>query len=52
MDWEDVDDLASDVAARAGRSMGHTESNPFYGQVKTVGDLVLFLTYQPKRGAT
>ncbi len=51
MDWEDVDDLVRDVASRASRSMDHTESNPFYGQVRKVGDLVLFLNYQPKCAA-
>jgi hypothetical protein len=51
MDWEDVDELLKDAAFRAGRSLEHTESNPFYGQVRNAGDLVLFLMYQPKRGA-
>jgi len=51
MDWEDVDDLVRKVAMRAGRSMEHTETNPFYGQVRNVGDLVLFLMDQPMRGA-
>lgn len=48
MDWEDVDDLLKDVALRAGRSLERSESNPLYGQVRKVGDLVLFLMYQPK----
>lgn len=51
MDWEDVDDLIRDVAARAGRSLEHSESNPFYGQVRNVGDLVLFLKHQQKCAA-
>ncbi|HEY9401908.1 MAG TPA: hypothetical protein VIQ24_04405 [Pyrinomonadaceae bacterium] len=51
MDWEDVDDLLGEVALRSGRSLERSESNPFYGQVRNVGDLVLFLMYQPKRGA-
>ncbi len=51
MDWEDVDDLLRDVASRAGRSLEHLESNPFYGRVRNVGDLVLFLMYQPKCAA-
>lgn len=51
MDWEDVDDLIRDVAARAGRSLEHSESNPFYGQVRNVGDLVLFLKHQRKCAA-
>lgn len=50
MDWEDVDDLLGDVAIRAGRSLERLELNPFYGQVRSVGDLVQLLMYQPKRG--
>ncbi|HET9479040.1 MAG TPA: hypothetical protein VFO72_06845 [Pyrinomonadaceae bacterium] len=51
MDWDDVDDLLSDVALRAGRSLDRIESNPLYGQLRTVADLVLFLMHQPKCGA-
>jgi hypothetical protein len=51
MDWDDVDDLLADVAFRAGRSLENLELNPLYGQVRNVGDLVLFLMYQPKSGA-
>jgi hypothetical protein len=51
LDWDDLDDLARDVAARAGRLMDQPERNPFYGRVRTVWDLVLFLDYQPRRAA-
>jgi hypothetical protein len=52
MDWEDLDDLAGDMAARAGRSMEHTKSNPLFGKVKSVRDLVLFLSLQPEQAAS
>lgn len=45
---EDLDDLAYEIARRAGRSMEDIESNPRYDQgVATVGDLILFLNEQP-----
>jgi hypothetical protein len=47
IDPDDLDDLARDIAFRARRSMGSCEQNPLYGKVKTVGDVVAFLTYQP-----
>jgi hypothetical protein len=52
MDWEDVDDLVRDAASRAGRTLERAEENPFHGQMRNVGDLVLFLMYQPERGAS
>ena len=51
MDKEDLEDLVRDVARRAGRSMEYKESNPLFGQVRTVGDVVLFLTHQPPDSA-
>jgi hypothetical protein len=48
MDWEDFNDLAADVAFRAGRSLKHLEQNPLaVEQISNVGDLVLFLSHQP-----
>lgn len=47
IDPEDFDDLARDIAFRARRSMDACDKNPFYGKVKTVGDIVTFLEYQP-----
>lgn len=49
IDPEDLDDLASDMAFRAGRSLEDSEKNPFFGKVKTVSDLVSFLANQPSR---
>ena len=49
LDEDDLDlDLLPDIAQRAGRTLEHTEINPHYGQVRTVRDLVMFLTVQPK----
>jgi hypothetical protein len=48
MDWDDVDDLLSAAALRAGRSLDYLEPNPFYGRVRSVGDLVQLLMNQPK----
>lgn len=48
IDWEDVDDLAEEVAQRAGYDISDCEANPLYGSVKTVEDFVLFFTHQPK----
>jgi len=48
IDPEDLDDLGRDIAFRARRSMDACDRNPFYGKVKTVGDIVAFLEYQPR----
>lgn len=48
IDPEDLDDLARDIAFRARRSMEACDKNPFYGKVKTIGDIVTFLEYQPR----
>lgn len=48
IDPEDLDDLARDIAFRARRSMDACDKNPLYGKVKTVGDIVTFLEYQPR----
>ena len=45
---EDLDEVAEELAVKAGRQWADLESNPLYGQVTTVGDLVLFLNRQPK----
>ena len=45
IDPEDLNfDLLPEVAGRAGYSLQQPESNPFFGRVQTVGDLVKFLT--------
>lgn len=48
---EDVDDVLLEAASRAGRSVDHTEANPLYGRVVTVGDLVAFIANQPRVAA-
>lgn len=48
LDLDDVEDLLQDVAKRSGRSLERTEGNPYYGQLRTVMDLVLFINAQPK----
>jgi hypothetical protein len=36
IDWEDLDDLVTEIAGRCGRSMDGWERNPYYGKVSTV----------------
>lgn len=45
---EDLDDLAEDIAYRTGRSLEGGDKNPLCGNVKTVSDLVMFFTHQPR----
>jgi hypothetical protein len=48
LDPDDIDlDVLADVASRTGRSIRDTKSNPFFGGVKTAGDLVAFFCAQP-----
>ena len=44
---DDIEDIAQNIAERAGYSLDQYEQNPLCGQVETVGDLVQFLAYQP-----
>lgn len=48
IDEEDLEDIGSAIAARAGYDMKDTKGNPLYGKVKTIKDLVLFFTHQQK----
>jgi hypothetical protein len=48
IDPEDLEDVATNVAVRAGYDLGDNKQNPFYGKLKTVGDLVMFFTHQRK----
>ncbi len=47
IDSEDLTDIVTDVAERAGYSGDDFELNPMCGKVETVGDLVLFVNQQP-----
>lgn len=49
LDAEEVEDLGKWVSTRCSRSLKDTTTNPFYGRVRTVGDLVQFLNAQPKQ---
>lgn len=48
IDDEDLDmDLLVEMLQRTSRSKDDTSSNPYYGKVKTVADLVYFVNAQP-----
>ena len=48
IDDEDLDvDLLVEILQRTSRSKEDTPSNPYYGKVKTVADLVYFVNAQP-----
>jgi len=48
IEMDDVEmDLAPMVAERTGRLLDRTESNPFFGKLSTVADLVRFFSSQP-----
>ncbi|MBK8188117.1 MAG: hypothetical protein IPK77_13205 [Cellvibrio sp.] len=48
MDLEDLDDIYFEIAEKLGISTDNPESNPYWNQVTTVKNLVLFLHNQPK----
>ena len=48
MDSEVLDYLAYYIASRSGRSMVDTKSNPLYGKVRTVRDIVNFMENQQR----
>jgi hypothetical protein len=51
VDLDDVSfDLIPAVARRSGHTLENAKSNPLYGKIVTVGDLVRFITLQPMAG--
>ncbi len=52
IDSEELEWMVIDVAKRCGRSLKNCEENPYYAQVKSVGDVVRFLNSQPKHQAS
>lgn len=48
IDGEDAEDIAEEVAQRAGYSLDDCSANPLNGKVSTLGDLVLFMMQQPR----
>jgi hypothetical protein len=52
LDEDDLDmDVAVQIEQRTGRSLDDSSSNPHFGKVKTIRDLVLFFQSQAKRSA-
>jgi hypothetical protein len=50
IDPDDLDlDIVVEIADRAGYSLDQAEANPMHGNIRTVRDLVKFITRQPKR---
>jgi hypothetical protein len=48
IDQGDLDDLiSSNIVERTNRSSEPFPNNPYYGKVKTVGDLVMLINWQP-----
>jgi hypothetical protein len=45
---EDLDDVLRESVTRARHSLHGVEGNPYYGRVVTVGDLVAFISHQPR----
>ncbi len=52
LDAEALEEIIEDAAKRSQRSLATAESNPFYGRVQTVGDMLGFLVAQPRVPAT
>ncbi len=53
LDEDDLDlDLVEEIAQRTSRSLEGYESNPYYGKVTTVRNLVLFFNHQARSCAT
>jgi hypothetical protein len=48
IDPDDFDGVTTEIAERSSHSLDQPESNPHYGRVDTVGDLVKFITCQPR----
>lgn len=48
IDPEDLEDLLSDIAFRAGRTLENAAENPFLQKMETIRDLVNFLEWQPR----
>ncbi|BBM00194.1 hypothetical protein [Microbulbifer sp. GL-2] len=49
---DDLDDIYWAVADRLGIDTGNPEQNPYFNQVTSVKNLVLFLNHQPRSGIT
>ena len=50
LDPEDLDDISLTIAHRTHRTLDSSESNPLFGHVQTIHDLIQFFTHQPTTG--
>jgi hypothetical protein len=50
-DTQDLEEVVSAAAKRCGRDMRDAETNPHFGRVVTVADLIEFLCAQPRHDA-
>ncbi|MBU2707195.1 hypothetical protein KCM76_14455 [Zooshikella marina] len=48
MDPDDLDDIYWSVADRLGIDTENPEGNPYFNQIRSVRDLVMFLNHQPR----
>lgn len=48
LDVDDIDDVGEEIAQRTSRQLKNTQDNPYFDQVETVEDLVLFFSHQPR----
>jgi hypothetical protein len=52
IDPEDIEfiffEIVEEIATRSGHSLNNLENNPYFGEFETVGDLVHFISRQPR----
>ena len=49
LDDEDLEYILTHIFARVEISVENIEKNPYYGKIETVGDIIHFCNYQPKK---
>jgi len=47
IDGEELEEIANIISRRTGHSLENTQTNPYYGRVATVFDMVMFMNHQP-----
>lgn len=45
---DDLEEIGTRIAGRAGYSLADTRGNPLYGKVRTVDEIVAFMRHQPR----
>ena len=48
---DERDEIAENIAFRAGRSLENVDLSPLYGTIETVADLISFMSAQPRSGS-